>query len=194
MITIKPWKHPQSHKEVYKDHGVQSDTNILIPKQHSKTLAHTQDEEPAIDHHIRQGTLPSDLLPLAELDDDISQVKTVHVSVNTPPTAQSEMELQTTIGNLAILKPGSSTLSDFHSKSKLNEVTTISEHKEKVDRSGVNAGIELEMSVPDRRNMGYMHSVEHILKDISCVCALESVVTHFELGYTGTFDCLAEYK
>ena len=41
---------------------------------------------------------------------------------------------------------------------------------------------------------GYMKSVEHVLRDIGSVCALESMVTHMELGYTGTFDCLAEYR
>ncbi len=41
---------------------------------------------------------------------------------------------------------------------------------------------------------GYMKSVEHVLSDIGTVYALESLVTHMELGYTGTFDCLAEYK
>lgn len=49
-------------------------------------------------------------------------------------------------------------------------------------------------SSPHEVISGYMKSVEHILKDIGSVYALESVVTHIDLGYTGTFDCLAEYK
>lgn len=40
----------------------------------------------------------------------------------------------------------------------------------------------------------YMKSVEHVLNDVSNVCAIESLVSHMELGYTGTFDCLAEYR
>lgn len=40
----------------------------------------------------------------------------------------------------------------------------------------------------------HMKSVEHILEQITNVLALESVVTHHELGYTGTFDCVAKYR
>lgn len=40
----------------------------------------------------------------------------------------------------------------------------------------------------------YIKSVEHVLKQISCVLALESVVIHRELGYTGTCDCVAKYR
>ena len=40
----------------------------------------------------------------------------------------------------------------------------------------------------------YIKSVEHVLKQISCVLALESVVIHHELGYTGTCDCVAKYR
>ena len=40
----------------------------------------------------------------------------------------------------------------------------------------------------------YTKSVEHVLKQISCVLALESVVIHRELGYTGTCDCVAKYR
>ena len=44
------------------------------------------------------------------------------------------------------------------------------------------------------RSSIYLQSVEHILEDITDVYALESVVAHIELGYTGTFDCVAKYK
>lgn len=40
----------------------------------------------------------------------------------------------------------------------------------------------------------YMQSVEHVLKDIGRVITMEAAVAHFELGYMGTFDCLAEYQ
>lgn len=40
----------------------------------------------------------------------------------------------------------------------------------------------------------YLKSVEHVLKQISNVLALESVVVHHELGYTGTCDCIAKYR
>ena len=40
----------------------------------------------------------------------------------------------------------------------------------------------------------YVKSVQHVLEQISCVLALESVVTHHELGYTGTFDCVVKYR
>ena len=41
---------------------------------------------------------------------------------------------------------------------------------------------------------GYLQSVRHVLQDISDVHALEGVTVHKELGYTGTFDCVAKYK
>ena len=40
----------------------------------------------------------------------------------------------------------------------------------------------------------HMQSVEHILADIGEIKALETSVAHMQLGYMGTFDCLAEYK
>lgn len=40
----------------------------------------------------------------------------------------------------------------------------------------------------------HMQSVEHVLRDIGRVVALETPVAHLELGYVGTFDCLAEYQ
>ena len=39
-----------------------------------------------------------------------------------------------------------------------------------------------------------MQSVEHVLSDIGRVACMETSVAHFELGYMGTFDCLAEYQ
>ena len=47
---------------------------------------------------------------------------------------------------------------------------------------------------PLQLNLRRMQSVEHVLRDISEVKALEMSVTHIPLGYTGTFDCLAMYK
>ncbi|XP_069351966.1 mitochondrial genome maintenance exonuclease 1 [Eulemur rufifrons] len=41
---------------------------------------------------------------------------------------------------------------------------------------------------------GYVESVQHILKDISGVQALESAVQHETLKYTGLLDCVAEYQ
>ena len=40
----------------------------------------------------------------------------------------------------------------------------------------------------------YLESVEHVLADIGEIKALETSVAHLQLGYMGTFDCLAEYK
>ena len=39
-----------------------------------------------------------------------------------------------------------------------------------------------------------MESIQHVLADITDVQALETKVTHLELGYSGTFDCIARYK
>lgn len=39
-----------------------------------------------------------------------------------------------------------------------------------------------------------MQSVQHVLDAISGVRALETRVAHTELGYAGTFDCVAKYK
>ncbi|XP_045385075.1 mitochondrial genome maintenance exonuclease 1-like [Lemur catta] len=41
---------------------------------------------------------------------------------------------------------------------------------------------------------GYVESVQHILKDISGVRALESAVQHETLKYIGLLDCVAEYQ
>ncbi|XP_037667475.1 mitochondrial genome maintenance exonuclease 1 isoform X2 [Choloepus didactylus] len=41
---------------------------------------------------------------------------------------------------------------------------------------------------------GYIESVQHILKDISGVRALESAVQHETLKYAGLLDCVAEYQ
>lgn len=41
---------------------------------------------------------------------------------------------------------------------------------------------------------GYIQSVQHILKDISGVQALESAVQHETLKYVGLLDCVAEYQ
>ena len=40
----------------------------------------------------------------------------------------------------------------------------------------------------------YMQSVQHVLEEVSEVWALESVVAHLELGYSGTCDCIATYR
>ena len=37
-------------------------------------------------------------------------------------------------------------------------------------------------------------SVEHVVKDISEVYCVESMVSHMELGYVGTVDLVAKYK
>ncbi|XP_023575903.1 mitochondrial genome maintenance exonuclease 1 [Octodon degus] len=41
---------------------------------------------------------------------------------------------------------------------------------------------------------GYLRSVQHLLKDVRGVCALESAVQHGTLKYTGLLDCVAEYR
>ncbi|XP_036101910.1 mitochondrial genome maintenance exonuclease 1 [Molossus molossus] len=41
---------------------------------------------------------------------------------------------------------------------------------------------------------GYIESIQHILKDISGVRALESAVQHETLKYIGLLDCVAEYQ
>ncbi|XP_048204708.1 mitochondrial genome maintenance exonuclease 1 [Perognathus longimembris pacificus] len=41
---------------------------------------------------------------------------------------------------------------------------------------------------------GYIESVQHILKDVSGVLALESAVQHETLKYVGLLDCVAEYQ
>lgn len=41
---------------------------------------------------------------------------------------------------------------------------------------------------------GYIESVQHILKDVSGVRALESAVQHKTLKYVGLLDCVAEYQ
>ncbi|XP_036926850.1 mitochondrial genome maintenance exonuclease 1 [Sturnira hondurensis] len=41
---------------------------------------------------------------------------------------------------------------------------------------------------------GYIESVQHILKDVSGVRALESAVQHETLKYVGLVDCVAEYQ
>lgn len=41
---------------------------------------------------------------------------------------------------------------------------------------------------------GFAKSVEHVVNDISEVYAVESVVSHVNLGYVGTVDVVAKYK
>ena len=41
---------------------------------------------------------------------------------------------------------------------------------------------------------GYLESVQHVVEDLSEVCALENALSHPELGYAGTVDCIAKYK
>ncbi len=62
-----------------------------------------------------------------------------------------------------------------------------------IDKKSINEDPNNEGSLSIRNN-GYMTSVKDVLSDIGTVYALESLVSHIELGYTGTFDCLAEYK
>lgn len=42
--------------------------------------------------------------------------------------------------------------------------------------------------------LGYIKSVQHILKDVTGVRALESAVQHETLKYAGLLDCVAEYQ
>ena len=41
---------------------------------------------------------------------------------------------------------------------------------------------------------GFAKSVEHVMNDISEVYAVESMVSHVNLGYAGTVDLVARYK
>ena len=41
---------------------------------------------------------------------------------------------------------------------------------------------------------GFARSVEHVVNDISEVYAVESVVSHTNLGYVGTVDLVAKYR
>ena len=50
------------------------------------------------------------------------------------------------------------------------------------------------VSSVDCEDSQYMASVEHVLQQINSVLAIESVVTHYDLGYTGTFDCVVNYR
>ncbi|NXX82781.1 MGME1 exonuclease, partial [Urocolius indicus] len=55
-----------------------------------------------------------------------------------------------------------------------------------------------EMATKEQREdvtvSGYLSSVEHVLKDISEVKALESAVQHETLQYLGLVDCVAKYR
>ncbi|CAK6447405.1 unnamed protein product [Pipistrellus nathusii] len=46
----------------------------------------------------------------------------------------------------------------------------------------------------ENRESGYIKSIQHILKDVSRVQALESAVQHETLKYVGLLDCVAEYQ
>lgn len=46
----------------------------------------------------------------------------------------------------------------------------------------------------ENRESGYIESIQHILKDVSGVQALESAVQHKTLKYVGLLDCVAEYQ
>lgn len=55
-----------------------------------------------------------------------------------------------------------------------------------------------EMATKEQREdvaiSGYLSSVQHVLKDISEVKALESAVQHETLQYLGLVDCVAKYR
>lgn len=55
-----------------------------------------------------------------------------------------------------------------------------------------------EMVIKEQREdvtvSGYLSSVEHVLKDIREVRALESAVQHEALQYLGMVDCVAKYR
>ena len=44
------------------------------------------------------------------------------------------------------------------------------------------------------KSSGLLRSVQHVLEHVSDVRAVETIVTHLPLGYTGTCDCIAKYK
>ena len=86
--------------------------------------------------------------------------------------------------------PDNQSISSHHRRSVLpftNNVTNVAG-----EGSERNLGDKLE--VAEQEDSEYVKSVEHVLEQITCVLALESVVTHHELGYTGTFDCIAKYR
>jgi genome maintenance exonuclease 1 len=63
---------------------------------------------------------------------------------------------------------------------------------------GTAAGIQHESEI-DQIEMDHnphllYRSVSNVLSDISDVAALESVVTHLDLGYMGRVDCIAKYR
>lgn len=64
------------------------------------------------------------------------------------------------------------------------------------DSGTIDETTTLQKVLPSRieRSSGYMQSVEHVLSDITDIQALEGTVSHYELGYTGTFDCVAKYR
>ncbi|KAI8505655.1 mitochondrial DNA repair [Branchiostoma belcheri] len=52
---------------------------------------------------------------------------------------------------------------------------------------------EGELTIPEE-TQGHWASIQHVLADISDVCAVESVVKHPELQYGGILDCVAKYR
>ncbi|KAM5218479.1 mitochondrial genome maintenance exonuclease 1 [Hipposideros larvatus] len=48
--------------------------------------------------------------------------------------------------------------------------------------------------IDENLTSGYIESIQHILKDVSGVRALESAVQHETLKYVGLLDCVAEYQ
>ena len=64
------------------------------------------------------------------------------------------------------------------------------------DKSGGCLADKLKLNINKcaETDSGYMKSVRDVLEQITSVLALESVVTHHELGYTGTLDCVAKYR
>nr|XP_025038158.1 mitochondrial genome maintenance exonuclease 1 isoform X2 [Pelodiscus sinensis] len=54
--------------------------------------------------------------------------------------------------------------------------------------------IPLKEQERDSTVSGYLASVQHVLRDISGVKALESAVHHETLHYSGLVDCVAEYR
>ena len=121
--------------------------------------------------------------PIMPLDD--LAVCTITETVDTKLCASTEKNKRLWEETDSILeKEGSTTL---------NLLTEKHDAMESVKVSGSGDATEKK---PDRKGSItlLMQSIDHVLSDISEVVTLERPVVHFELGYVGTFDCIAKYR
>ena len=80
-------------------------------------------------------------------------------------------------------------------KEEMKEKEETEEEEEEEEEGPEQVVSDCEQMLLDTlKSSGLLRSVQHVLEHVSDVRAVETIVTHLPLGYTGTCDCIAKYK